>query len=86
MEQLLIKILRTMSLDGFQYKFISNSRETLPQGCTNRNVQGGNGRCIYYGLKPAEFGSMTIGLKYSYSSCKVDFVGNKTIESLLETL
>jgi len=63
-----------------QYNFMSNARETWPQGCEAYELN--DGKYIYYDLKPTSGGGMTIGL-YTDTRCMEEYTGSMTAEDLL---
>jgi hypothetical protein len=58
------------------YKFASNMRKNLPNQCKNSKQTDEKGNYLYYAVKPAAQGNITIGL-YTDNVCSVEYGGRE---------
>jgi hypothetical protein len=56
-----------------EYKFMQSNHDIWPTGC-EETIYMDSGATIYYGLKPEEYGSMSIGL-YTDDRCVYEYTG-----------
>jgi hypothetical protein len=56
-----------------EYKFMQSNHDIWPAGC-EETIYMDSGATIYYGLKPEEYGSMSIGL-YTDDRCVYEYTG-----------
>ena len=61
--------------DDNKYEFMSNNYNSWPEGCTQTEVYNEDGDLMYYDVKPAGDGNMTVGL-YTNAACSVDYTGD----------
>jgi len=58
------------------YEFASGIRESLPNECTESKNADGEGNTLYYHVKPAMNGNITLGL-YTDAKCSQEYNGEK---------